>query len=115
LAADELSLATTMSVHDVQCLVAMTRRVQTRIPSVWDAWSAGDVDRDKVRQIDKCLRRLRTDEAVSVLEFEVLDEAIAKTTEQSGGRLLDVTELGRLPSHRLSWYDHLEQLESTIV
>lgn len=81
-AADELSLATTLSVYDVQCLVARTRRIQHRLPSVWDAWRAGDIDGEKVRLIDKCLRRLCGDEAVFRLELEVIDAAIAKTAKQ---------------------------------
>lgn len=81
-AADELSLATTLSVYDVQCLVARTRRVQLRLPSVWDAWCAGDIDGEKVRLIDKALRRLCGDDAVFRLEFEVVEPAIAKTAKQ---------------------------------
>jgi Domain of unknown function (DUF222) len=81
-AADELSLATTMSVYEVQCLIALTRRIQSRLPSVWDAWRAGDIDRAKVTEIDRCLRRLATDAAVYVLEMDVLDAAIGKARKQ---------------------------------
>jgi len=81
-AADELSLAARLSVYEVQCLVARTRRIQSRLPSVWDAWCAGDIDGEKVRAIDKALRRLCGDRAVFRLELEVVDAAIAKTAKQ---------------------------------
>jgi hypothetical protein len=74
-------------VYEVQCLVARTRRVQTRVPSVWDAWCAGDIDGEQVRVIDQTLRRLVTDEAVFRLDLEVVDAALAMTTSQLTGWL----------------------------
>ncbi len=81
-AADELSLATKLSVYEVQCLVAMTRRIQSRLPSVWDAWCAGDLDRDRVRLIDKALRRLVADVSVARLDEQVVAKAVGKTGKQ---------------------------------
>lgn len=83
-AADEIGLAVAGSTWQVQRTAALTRRVQTHLPSVWDAWVAGDVDQDKVRRIDAGLRRLQREDSRHLLDQTVVDVAVGKAPELLG-------------------------------
>jgi Domain of unknown function (DUF222) len=83
-AANEISMASTMSRHTVQRTSAMTRRVRQETPDVWEAWAAGDIDQEKIVRINRALRRLVRDESKALLNSVVVDIAVCRTPELLG-------------------------------
>ena len=78
-AASEVSLAVKTSKFITQRTIAMTRRVQSEAPDVWDAWEHGDIDNDKVVRVNRALRRLVHEESKELLNALVVPVAIEKT------------------------------------
>ena len=83
-AASEVSLAVKTSKFITQRTIAMTRRVQSEAPDVWDAWEHGDIDNDKVVRVNRALRRLVHDRSKELLNTLVVPVAIEKTPEILG-------------------------------
>ncbi len=83
-AACEVSLAVKTSKFITQRTIAMTRRVQSEAPDVWDAWEHGDIDNDKVVRVNRALRRLVHQESKELLNTLVVPVAIEKTPEILG-------------------------------
>ena len=83
-AASEVSLAVKTSKFITQRTIAMTRRVQSEAPDVWDAWEHGDIDNDKVVRVNRALRRLVHDRSKALLNTLVVPVAIEKTPEILG-------------------------------
>jgi hypothetical protein len=50
--ADELSLLLRDQPYQMRCLLARSRRLACSLPTVWDAFTGGEVDFDQVRVID---------------------------------------------------------------
>ena len=83
-AANEVSMACSMSRFVVQRVIAMSRRVRAECPDAWDAWLAGDIDQDKVERINRALRRLQLDRSKELLNVLVVDVAVCKSPEILG-------------------------------
>jgi hypothetical protein len=56
--ADELSLLLRDQPYQMRCLLARSRRLACSLPTVWDAFTGGEVDFDQVRVIDRVARRV---------------------------------------------------------
>ena len=52
--------------------------VRAETPDAWDAWRAGDINRDKAERISKTLIRLVRDNSKALLNTVVVDVAVCK-------------------------------------
>jgi hypothetical protein len=80
--ADELSPVLREQPWQVRCLLARTRRLRTDLPTVWQAFQAGDLDAEQVRVIDKAARRVTEAHTLAVLDDQVVDAAQTRTPKQ---------------------------------
>ncbi len=86
--ADELSPVLREQPWHVRCLLARTRRLRTDLPTVWQAFSAGDLDAEQVRVIDRAARRATEVSTLANLDDQVVEAAQTRTPKQLGSWLL---------------------------
>jgi hypothetical protein len=73
--ADEISLVLREQPYHVRCLIARTRRLAASLPTVWDAFRAGDVDADQIRVIDRIARRVAENHTLAAIDDRAVEAA----------------------------------------
>ena len=86
--ADEVSLLLREQPFTVRRLVARSRRLAADLPTVWQAFRAGDLDAEQVRVIDRVARRVSEAHTLAVIDDQVVDAAQTRCPKQLGCWLL---------------------------
>jgi hypothetical protein len=73
--ADEVSLLVREQAYQVRCLIARSRRLAADLPTVWDAFLAGEVDADQIRVIDRVARRVVETHTLTAIDDRVVEAA----------------------------------------
>ena len=86
--ADEVSLLLREQPYHVRCLIARSRRLAAALPTVWQAFCAGDLDAEQVRIIDRVARRVSESHTLVALDDQVVDAAQTRSPKQLSSWLL---------------------------
>jgi hypothetical protein len=86
--ADEVSLLLREQPYAVRRLVARSRRLAAGLPTVWQAFHAGDVDAEQVLVIDRVARRVVEAATLAAIDDQIVEAAQARCPKQLGCWLL---------------------------
>ncbi len=86
--ADELSVVLRDQPYPVRCLLARTRRLTIDMPTVWQAFRAGQVDAEQVRVIDRVARRVTEPGTLAAIDDQAVGAAQTRTPRQLQAWLL---------------------------
>lgn len=86
--ADEVSLLLREQPFSVRRLLARSRRLAAGLPTVWQAFRAGDLDAEQVRVIDRVARRVAEQATLAAIDDQVVDAAQSRCPKQLGVWLL---------------------------
>jgi Domain of unknown function (DUF222) len=80
--ADEVSLLLREQPYHVRCLIARSRRLAAGLPTVWQAYCAGDLDAEQVRIIDRVARRAAENRTLVAIDEQVVEAAQTRSPKQ---------------------------------
>ena len=80
--ADEVSLLVREQPYAVRRLLARSRRLASGLPTVWQAFRAGDLDAEQVRVIDRVARRVAEEATLAAIDDQVVDAAQTRCPKQ---------------------------------
>jgi hypothetical protein len=80
--ADEVSLRLREQPFTVRRLIARTRRLAVDLPTVWQAFRAGEVDAEQVRVIDRVARRVTEAHTLAAIDDLVVEAAQTRCPKQ---------------------------------
>ena len=86
--ADEVSLLLREQPYHARCLIARSRRLAAGLPTVWQAFCAGDLDAEQVRIIDRVARRASENHTVVAIDEQVVEAAQTRSPKQLSSWLL---------------------------
>jgi hypothetical protein len=86
--ADELSLMLREQPYAVRCLIARSRRLAAELPTVWQAYRAGDLDAEQVRVIDRVARRVAEPLTLTAIDEQSVEAAQSRCPKQLAAWLL---------------------------
>jgi hypothetical protein len=86
--ADEVSVLVREQPYHVRCLIARSRRLAASLPTVWEAFLAGDLDADQVRIIDRVARRVAEPHTLTAIDEQVVRAAQTRTPKRLATWLL---------------------------
>ena len=86
--ADEVSLLLREQPFTVRRLVARSRRLAADLPTVWQAFRAGELDAEQVRVIDRVARQVSQAHTLAVIDDQVVEAAQTRCPKQLGSWLL---------------------------
>src|SRR5215203_5658985 len=86
--ADEVSVLVREQPYHVRCLLARSRRLAASLPTVWEAFLAGDLDADQVRIIDRVARRVAEPHTLTAIDEQVVRAAQTRTPKRLATWLL---------------------------
>jgi Domain of unknown function (DUF222) len=86
--ADEVSLLLREQPYHVRCLIARSRRLAAGLPTVWQAFCAGDLDAEQVRIIDRVARRASETHTLVAIDEQVVEAAQTRSPKQLSSWLL---------------------------
>jgi hypothetical protein len=86
--ADEVSLLLREQPYHVRCLIARSRRLAGGLPTVWQAFCAGDLDAEQVRIIDRMARRASENHTLVAIDEQVVEAAQTRSPRQLSSWLL---------------------------
>jgi hypothetical protein len=74
--------------YHVRCLIARARRLAASLPTVWEAFLAGDLDAEQVRIIDRVARRVAEPHTLTAIDEQVVRAAQTRTPKRLATWLL---------------------------
>src|SRR5215218_11292870 len=86
--ADEVSVLVREQPYHVRYLLARSRRLAASLPTVWEAFLAGDLDADQVRIIDRVARRVAEPHTLTAIDEQVVRAAQTRTPKRLATWLL---------------------------
>ena len=80
--ADEVSVVLGVSSWEARCLVARSRRVAEFLPVVWAAAGRGEIDAERVREVDRVARLVQQRATLDAIDDGVVAAAKSRTVRQ---------------------------------
>ena len=74
--------------YHVRCLIARSRRLAASLPTVWEAFLAGDLDAEQVRIIDRVARLVAEPHTLAAIDEQVVRAAQTRTPKRLATWLL---------------------------
>ena len=80
--ADELAVMLRDQPYQARCLLARSRRLAAGLPTVWEAFSRGDLDAEQIRVIDRVARRVTEAATLAAIDDQVIEAAQSRSPKQ---------------------------------